>query len=481
MAAAEARAAWQRAANRCFVQEDARRAPKLSCSTSSSSSKSQSESEPGDGSNGPYHNKPGCMLNNPNSDIPHDIKWWLHLQPGFGHQKDFAYEQLNTLEAEVDVLSAGFTNQTSRCTGVDQHIEENAPQTGVRRNTDSCVDHPLKACATCLKIDWDTRMPELKAVFNDNPKSVHKNTDMGESWCSDDHLMDFDSLNSIVSKQPKKLSSDLGSHWIEAEKSEPWWRITDKEELAYLVAQKSLEHIENCDLPQPQTKHFGRRPSSGLEFDRSGILASSFDQKAGMGFSSLTSCTCESPTSVSMSEKQCAVGDLGSSLHVSGGLLSSNNIYGTPDLVEAQHTAESDPSKAQLLDALSHSQTRARKAEEAARQLQTEKEHIVKLIFKQASQLFAYKQWFYMLQLENLCHQHKIEEQPTSTLFPDSLPSVPCKGRQSRKSRHKSANQKPGMPVYNVCKSAVAFAVGLSLAGAGLLLGWTMGWLFPAP
>ena len=39
MAAAEARAVWQRTANRCFVQEDAKRAPKLACCQSSSTSK----------------------------------------------------------------------------------------------------------------------------------------------------------------------------------------------------------------------------------------------------------------------------------------------------------------------------------------------------------------------------------------------------------------------------------------------------------
>ncbi|GAB2269546.1 hypothetical protein Dimus_004465 [Dionaea muscipula] len=39
MAAAEMRAGWQRTANRCFVQEDAKRAPKLACCQSSSSTK----------------------------------------------------------------------------------------------------------------------------------------------------------------------------------------------------------------------------------------------------------------------------------------------------------------------------------------------------------------------------------------------------------------------------------------------------------
>ena len=70
-------------------------------------------------------------------------------------------------------------------------------------------------------------------------------------------------------------------------------------------------------------------------------------------------------------------------------------------------TPEVDPSKCKLLEALCHSQPRAREAEKAAKQAYEEKEHVVKLIFKQASQLFAYKQWLYLLQLENIYNQIK--------------------------------------------------------------------------
>ncbi|KAG2714911.1 hypothetical protein I3760_03G050700 [Carya illinoinensis] len=46
MVVAEARAAWQRAANRCFVQEDAERAPKLACCQSSFSASKQVDTGP---------------------------------------------------------------------------------------------------------------------------------------------------------------------------------------------------------------------------------------------------------------------------------------------------------------------------------------------------------------------------------------------------------------------------------------------------
>lgn len=128
------------------------------------------------------------------------------------------------------------------------------------------------------------------------------------------------------------------------------------------------------------------------------------------------------------------------------------------------------------MEALCHSQTRAREAEKAAKQAYTEKEHIITLFFRQASQLFAYKQWLRLLQLENLYLQLKNKNE----LLPSVLPWVPSKGRQMRKGQHRTGKRKHGKPRHELCKSVVAFAVGLGLAGAGLLLGWTMGWLFPS-
>lgn len=77
----------------------------------------------------------------------------------------------------------------------------------------------------------------------------------------------------------------------------------------------------------------------------------------------------------------------------------------TTTTVAVDEGDEMDPSKRKLLEALCHSQTRAREAEKAAKQAYEEKQHVVKLIFKQASQLFAYKQWLYLLQLENIHNQ----------------------------------------------------------------------------
>lgn len=148
------------------------------------------------------------------------------------------------------------------------------------------------------------------------------------------------------------------------------------------------------------------------------------------------------------------------------------------DVKKSQQIFDEDPSKAQLMEALCHSQTRAREAEEAAKKAYAEKEHIVTLIFKQASQLFAYKQWLQLLQLETL----KNKDQPISTLFPVALPWMSHDGRISRKRKQKISNAKQERQVNAKCDIttyAVAFALGLSLVGAGLLLGWTMGWMLP--
>lgn len=146
--------------------------------------------------------------------------------------------------------------------------------------------------------------------------------------------------------------------------------------------------------------------------------------------------------------------------------------------------SEGDPGKAQLMEALCHSQTRAREAEKAAKQAYAEKEHILKLFFRQASQLFAYRQWFQLLELEALCVQIKNNDQSISTLFPVVLPWMSYKGWRKRKSWQKATKGKRvkrGRVRHDIKRYAVAFALGMSLVGAGLFLGWTVGCMLPPP
>ena len=89
-----------------FVQEDMRKASEFSF-CSSSSSRSKSSGRPADAVNKSDHPNPGCMPMMPCNwkssyrNLPPETNWWAHLEPNFGHQKDFSLEQLNALELEV--------------------------------------------------------------------------------------------------------------------------------------------------------------------------------------------------------------------------------------------------------------------------------------------------------------------------------------------------------------------------------------------
>ncbi|KAL4562608.1 hypothetical protein LXL04_026636 [Taraxacum kok-saghyz] len=379
MAAAEARAAWQRTANRCFVQEDAKRAPKLACvppSSSSSSSCKQVDTRPA--SNGLDEFIPPSA-NSIYSNLSPDSRWWLQLQPNYMYQKGLTNEQVNT------------------------------------GNSHQFVD--IMDCQSSVK------------GYNVGEESYE--------------FVEMDCVDCSKGVDEFSLESEF-PHWMESEKSHelPWWRMTDKDDLASFVAQRSHDFMENCDLPQPQNRNF-KTNQKQHEF------VTSFD--------------------ISKSQKHQCQNE--ATMNADSGPV-SQTLSGD-GTVEG---GDMDESKRKLLEALCHSQTRAREAEKAAKQAREEKEHVVKLIFKQASQLFAYKQWLYLLQLENLYNQFKTNSNKITPIFPPSPWQMPRK-----KARPPSAKRKRrGIPgcKHDLGNYAVAFAVGLGLVGAGLLLGWTVGWMF---
>ncbi|KAD7116999.1 hypothetical protein R6Q59_006354 [Mikania micrantha] len=142
-----------------------------------------------------------------------------------------------------------------------------------------------------------------------------------------------------------------------------------------------------------------------------------------------------------------------------------------------------DASKTKILEALCHSQTRARKAEFAAKKACTEKEHAIKLVFRQASQLFAYRQWIYVLQLEKLCYQirNKKGDQMLSVtpVSPSKIGNLNKNLKKVASAKGKRARTKHGFGrhEHDLSKYAVIFMVGLGIVGAGLVLGWTVGWM----
>ena len=292
MAAADSRAGWKRNVNRCFIHENVSKAPNSSSfpSSSSSSSNQQSDDRLGDAAHR-------------SEDPPPDLKWWFYSKPNVGHQKGFEYEQLNSSETELDILSYEFINRAA--------LEGLGTQVDTKKNDDSFLDPSRKVSAASMKEDRFVRMSKPDTGLDGNSQNIGKDKDIEESWCMDE---DLDTVNCLFSEQSKKISSDLESNWMKAEKTEPWWRKADKDTLASMVAQSSVKHIENCDLPQPQTMHFRKGLSASLErSDQDDEVAPSLDQIAEPGFSNVADCTVKSHTSVSMDDKQSSLGAMGSS------------------------------------------------------------------------------------------------------------------------------------------------------------------------
>ncbi|MED6194455.1 hypothetical protein PIB30_028753 [Stylosanthes scabra] len=396
-AAAEVRAAWQRTANRCFVQEDAKRAPKLACCQPCCAT-SKPVDEAGAASAADESNQAAVSPTSFNkkssfSNLTPDSRWWLHPQPNYGSRKGLTYEELISLQNEIEILKARDENKA------------------FKRDDATYFGDEIHALSGNIHCEFGPNIP--------NPKDR-----MQEGY------IEVDSVGCSMS-----LASDFS--WIEVGKSWPWWRTTDRDELASFVSQKSLNHIENCDLPPPQ-KYLSTQPCGSAHSTTRSFRALSCD-RSHLYFAS---------------EKSSSY----SSIH--------------EDVTD--QVCEGNPSKTQLMEALCRSQTRARIAEEEAKQAYAEKEHIITLFFKQASQLLTYKQWFQflLLELENLQIQlnNNNKDQQISGLFPAPA-SFEC-GEKQLKRRHKPNND-------ITTTYAVAFALGLSLVGAGLILGWSVGWMLP--
>lgn len=287
MAAAEARRAWQHRANCCFSQDDGRSAQRFSRHPSSSSSK-ESDSAHENASYGIDHRIPERTPYNSTPELTPSTRWWLNLEPNFGPQKEFIDDQRKSLDAEV--LNSGYINKTAIINDYYQCKEVFSTQSDSEKSVNCFLEKPCTVSVTSPKGDQSKRIQELKAGTGNGPQ-LPKKRDTGEFWCCDDDFMNLDSFNSLDSEQSKKLSPDLDSQWVGSEKSEPWWRSAGKDELASLVAQKSLENVENCDLPRPQI--------------RMGALAStkfpdpnlSLDQMTELGLSNVTTYTQGSLTS----------------------------------------------------------------------------------------------------------------------------------------------------------------------------------------
>ncbi|XP_021278893.1 uncharacterized protein LOC110412625 [Herrania umbratica] len=189
--------------------------------------------------------------------------------------------QQNVPQIELEVSEAGFLNESPQISK-DHCFDESS-----HCIKDRIPEDPQKVYAECVKSDHNVRKEESNAILNSNAQKAPKKR-MEDSWYLDDHLMGLEQ-NCLISKQPKTPFSEFEPQLVQAEKTEPWWHIIDKDELASMVTQKSVDRVENCDLPQPLTKDFrkGQLPSQ----ESSGYcetLPSSLDWTIKKGFSDLS-------------------------------------------------------------------------------------------------------------------------------------------------------------------------------------------------
>ncbi|XP_031503620.1 uncharacterized protein LOC116266528 isoform X2 [Nymphaea colorata] len=476
MAAAEARAAWQRTANRCFVQEDAKRAPKLA-SCPSASSKLQQDQCAGDGRNGVDHSGTYVFLpvnwSPSNSKLSPDTKWWLQLQPNFGNRRDFIFEQLKALDVELDCMASfdmdpssepsNEATQTAQCRAAEPE-KVRLPVSGA----------PCRVSTTCLNREFESKAHGLKATNSVEPLKHEMNlSDSLKTESSEEMPINQKQLDHLTLEQREKDAADISAPRV-TDRTGPWWRITDKDELASLVTQSSFRCIENCDLPRPLNSHTRSQLDDVDVFHDEELIPSSFDHKICSALHNAVGDPQPNPFSGSAKGAQW----LPAELDPSADGLEKNSRVSSRQFGRSEHNFGVDASKAQLLEALCHSQTRARKAENAAQRAHSEKEHILRLFLKQATHLFAYKQLFRLLQLESIylqieCKNTMVPWDQLSALFP----WLATRDEQSGETGSSKKRKRSSESSYDVGRLAFAVAIGMSLAGAGLFLGWTLGWL----
>lgn len=474
MAAAEARAAWQRAANRCVVQEDRKRAPKLvSCPLSSEQQHGTNNRNCTTSEDRPISNFVPLSCNPINSNLPQDIRWWLQFQRqrNLGIQKDLASDQRYLLGRDFD------EKEVEDSVAESKHEDPLLCETVNPENSKDVFGLPRMISTDFEKDFSGIGSEKLKIIdsYFQVPLKCRGNLSASDCLCEKKKILDFRSSCPPPSKNPPKSNFETDTSWKEGEKAQPWWQITDENELASLVLERAMQNIENCDLPRPaQTIHV-----HGTE---------SHNQENLVDYAGSSSPKGEISHSYPGQFK-----NIGSSYSCSDELDLSNdgvwqhhernNSYRSGHTEpESKHECPNSSERAQLLEALRHSQTRAREAEMSAKEMYNEKDDAMQLLLRQASHLFVCKQWLKILQLENIClqlkHKHKghqvatlIKELPWLALNKKPVPD------QERKdwTKRKGNRQKKG---GGFC-DALLFAFGLGLAGAGLLLGWTLGWLLP--
>ncbi|KAL5998897.1 hypothetical protein ACLOJK_009845 [Asimina triloba] len=445
MAASEARAACQKVANCCFIQEDAKKASKLAHCLSSSSTFLPENASVIDRASRPYDPTTKFIHINWNPSNPNlqpGTRWWLQLHSSFSCRKNMRCEGQDASEAELKQMIIG-----------DADLAE------VERNSYSSLGSNWMVLACCTKDGSDARLQELRMVKKQMLQPFRPNVDMDKYRCWGAEFMDAKIDDGWISDRTMLI----GCERIEGKRL-----AMERNELDAIAALKSTEKIENCDLPQSKTIHVSKAktPFDYQENrDCRSIITSTLDQK-------IHSKLCRSNIHVLANSRDLLSNEMRGPLYDSKGFPSSTHTSSTA-IKDSTGTEASKLS--QLMEALCHSQTRAREAEKAAQQAYTEKEHLVTLFFQQAYHLFACKQWLQVLQLQNNLLQLKLaatkeEQQHRLSQSFHWMPSRNPKWWQKPKD-HKIKRRKLGQMEYKIGENVVAAVVGLSLIGAGMFSG----------
>ncbi|KAJ1268346.1 hypothetical protein BS78_07G127800 [Paspalum vaginatum] len=453
MAAAEARAAWQRAANRCLAQEDRKRAPKLACCPPSA--EQQHGTNNGNSKNSKDRPIPNFMplsWNPMNSNLPHDVRW-----------------DIDKKEVEDSALQPKH-RETILCEAADTSDDKSG---GV-------FEPPWMVPSAFTKYSPKTGSEELNTVGCYTQGSKYRDT---VCLYKDNESPDFECIDPPPLKNPENAKFDMDAPWKEGEKKRPWWQIADESELASLVAERATQHIENCDLPRPtQTVRVdSTEPYAHKHIGDYGGPSSPAGRVPHPVPNQCDHISCSYCTG-STDELDLLNGNGVWEQHGRNDTHSVAQDFSSSSTTrpESKQTLQNASERDKILEALRHSQTRAREADVAAKKAHNEKDDVIKLLFQQASHLFACNQWLKIMQLENIVLQIKHKEHQIAAIMPElpwmTLKEKPTQGRDQKDwTRRKGRRQKSRDGFFD----AILFAVGLGLAGAGFILGWTLGWLLP--
>lgn len=299
------------------------------------------------------------------------------------------------------------------------------------------------------------------------------------------------------------------------------WHAANSKDFAATIPLRGHAYPENCDLSllTASSKEFTATISPKDHACTESYDSSPLTSSLTWGEDSVTnSCSLEGKLTANMLSSTRSIQDLAPSCELLSGVMEPSvipTILQQPSIQDrsAYHSDDEmtvwkasnekcfDAEKQAddiLGEALCRAQTRARLAENLAAQTLQERDRLAHLLLKEAWTTCTYKQRAQTLELENrllkLWSNVDIEVWTGSkSMFP-----VEQRARISRKLalKHHSRLDKRNLRVSTSwqdkdgnssrswkkrvllsCTLGLAFVLGLSIAGAGLLIGWSMGWM----